>query len=156
MKSARFIQVPDPKRAALHALGGAALAYAVLHPAAMVIQVVSTGYAQHAVQAFLDSFSRGHLPMSAYFAILGAALGVAHSFYVQAVVNRDKVIATLENFLPICSGCKKIRREGADPAMQDSWEPVESHFTKKTGVLFSHGLCPACIQKFYPNDEETK
>lgn len=52
--------------------------------------------------------------------------------------------------LPICSGCKRIRRAGHDEALRESWEPVETYFARHTDVELSHGLCPDCAQQLYP------
>lgn len=52
-------------------------------------------------------------------------------------------IHNLEKILPICSFCKKIRDDAG------KWEQVESYVTKKSGTLFSHGICPDCMKKHY-------
>jgi hypothetical protein len=59
-------------------------------------------------------------------------------------------ITKLEGILPICSNCKKIRLEGADPKVQESWIPIENYLRAKTEAQFSHGICPECIKKLYP------
>lgn len=46
-------------------------------------------------------------------------------------------------FLSICSHCKNINND------QGEWEEIESYFTKRYEILFSHGICPECIQKYY-------
>jgi len=51
-------------------------------------------------------------------------------------------IKTLQGFLPICSYCKKIRND------QDYWEQVEGYITKHSEVVFSHGICPDCYEKY--------
>ena len=53
-------------------------------------------------------------------------------------------IQTLMGILPICSYCKKIRDE------QGYWHQVESYVTKHSQAEFSHGLCQACADKYYP------
>lgn len=68
--------------------------------------------------------------------------------------EREKVIGDLQKalseikaltgLLPICAGCKKIRNDAG------YWEAVESYIQKHTSVEFSHGICPSCIEKFYP------
>jgi hypothetical protein len=58
-------------------------------------------------------------------------------------------IKRLEGFLPICSGCKKIRKEGADATEQNSWTPFEAYIREKTDAEFTHGLCPECLKKLY-------
>ncbi len=53
-------------------------------------------------------------------------------------------IKTLSNFLPICANCKKIRDD------KGYWEQIESYITKHADVNFSHGICPECARKLYP------
>ncbi len=59
-------------------------------------------------------------------------------------------IIKLEGILPICSNCKKIRLESADPKNQDSWIQIESYISNRTEAQFSHGICPECMKKLYP------
>ncbi|GEM_PF-1794400 len=59
-------------------------------------------------------------------------------------------VRTLEGILPICSKCKKIRIEGADPRRQDNWLRMEKYIEGKTQAHFSHGVCPDCMDKLYP------
>lgn len=54
-------------------------------------------------------------------------------------------VKTLSGLLPICAGCKKIRDD------HGYWSGVESYISKHTDVQFSHGLCPDCINKYYPD-----
>ncbi|MFZ1978769.1 MAG: response regulator [Bacteroidota bacterium] len=53
-------------------------------------------------------------------------------------------VKTLRGLLPICASCKKIRND------KGYWEAVEGYFTKHSEVQFSHGICPDCIKKYYP------
>jgi len=55
----------------------------------------------------------------------------------------------LESFLPICSVCKKIREKDADPKKKSSWKRVEQYFQEHTDTVFSHGICPECMEKLY-------
>ena len=50
-------------------------------------------------------------------------------------------IKKLTGLLPICSYCKRIRSD------HDYWEQVEGYLTEHTDVLFSHGICPSCLEK---------
>lgn len=56
-------------------------------------------------------------------------------------------IRTLEGILPICSGCRRIRGE------DDEWIPLERYIRKETGTEFSHGVCPDCLPRLYPDLE---
>ncbi len=53
-------------------------------------------------------------------------------------------IRTLEGILPICSGCKKIRDE------QGVWHSLEEYIGSRSNARFSHGLCPECAERLYP------
>jgi methyl-accepting chemotaxis protein len=61
-------------------------------------------------------------------------------------------IKNLEGILPICSHCKKIRLEGTEAEDQKNWVQVERYISAKTDAQFSHSICPACLQKHYPDD----
>lgn len=61
-------------------------------------------------------------------------------------------ISQLEGILPICSHCKRIRLEGADPRRQESWVGIENYISDKTQAMFSHGICPECIEKYYKDN----
>ncbi len=67
---------------------------------------------------------------------------------LQASMARVK---KLEGLLPICSGCKKIRLEQAEEKDRKSWVPIEEYIGDRTDAEFSHGLCPDCLKKLYPD-----
>jgi len=53
-------------------------------------------------------------------------------------------VKTLSGMLPICASCKKIRDDAG------YWTQVEAYLMKHTDAHFSHGLCPDCAEKLYP------
>lgn len=57
-------------------------------------------------------------------------------------------IKTLRGILPICANCKKIRDD------QGYWQQVEVYVHEHTDAQFSHGLCPDCIRKLYPDMDD--
>jgi PAS domain-containing protein len=54
-------------------------------------------------------------------------------------------IKTLKGLIPICASCKKIRTD------QGFWQQVEVYIREHSDVEFSHGLCPDCLKKLYPD-----
>lgn len=54
-------------------------------------------------------------------------------------------IRELRGILPICSGCKKIRDDDG------YWQQVDTYLTTRTGAQFSHGVCPDCMDRLYPD-----
>jgi hypothetical protein len=66
------------------------------------------------------------------------------------ILNRDlehalSQVKLLQGMLPICASCKKIRNEAG------SWEKLESYIGGHSEAEFTHGLCPDCARKLYPN-----
>lgn len=59
-------------------------------------------------------------------------------------------IKTLKGLLPICSSCKKIRRDNSYPKKQESWINLEYYITSHTEASFTHSICPECLKKLYP------
>jgi PAS domain S-box-containing protein len=59
----------------------------------------------------------------------------------DALVN----VKTLRGLLPICSHCKKIRDD------KGYWNQIESYIRDHSGAEFSHGMCPECLKKLYPD-----
>jgi PAS domain S-box-containing protein len=53
-------------------------------------------------------------------------------------------VKTLSGLIPICSHCKKVRDDSG------YWEQVEYYLAKYTNADFSHGICPECMQQYYP------
>lgn len=53
-------------------------------------------------------------------------------------------IKVLSGMLPICASCKKIRND------RGFWDSIEKYITEHSEAEFSHGLCPDCVKKLYP------
>ncbi len=54
-------------------------------------------------------------------------------------------IRRLKGLLPICMFCKRVRND------QDYWQQLETYIHEQTGTDFSHGVCPECLKKHYPD-----
>ena len=59
-------------------------------------------------------------------------------------------IKTLKGIVPICSSCKKIRDD------KGYWNQLEIYIQEHSNAEFSHGICPDCVQKLYPNHKGSK
>ena len=68
--------------------------------------------------------------------------------------ERDKVIVelqdalahitTLTGLLPTCASCKRIRDA------ENNWVQMEEYIQKHSDAKFTHGICPQCAKKLYP------
>jgi PAS domain S-box-containing protein len=73
---------------------------------------------------------------------------------VRAEKERERLLAELRDalanvkklsgLLPICASCKKIRDD------KGYWHQVENYMKARAEVEFSHGLCPECLARVYP------
>ena len=54
-------------------------------------------------------------------------------------------VKTLSGLLPICANCKSIRDD------QGYWHSVEAYLAERSEAEFSHGICPECMKKLYPD-----
>jgi two-component system, LuxR family, sensor kinase FixL len=79
---------------------------------------------------------------------------------IQAQAERERLIAeltdalakikTLTGLLPICASCKKIRDEAGH------WTAVERYVRDRSHADFTHGICPECAMRLYPDDYKKK
>jgi len=53
-------------------------------------------------------------------------------------------VKQLSGLLPICSSCKSIRDD------QGYWQQLEKYLDEHAEVECTHGLCPQCARKLYP------
>jgi CheY-like chemotaxis protein len=54
-------------------------------------------------------------------------------------------IKTLSGLIPICASCKKMRDDTG------YWQAVEQYIGQRSNAQFTHGICPDCIKKLYPD-----
>jgi two-component system cell cycle response regulator len=70
-------------------------------------------------------------------------------------INRElqeaiDTIKALQGMLPICAGCKKIRDDTTG-----QWHHLETYIEKHSEATFTHGLCPDCLKRLYPQLKKT-
>jgi CheY-like chemotaxis protein len=59
----------------------------------------------------------------------------------ERILRYTTQVRQLEEMLPICSYCKKIRDD------QNYWQQIEGYISERTGSDFSHSVCPDCYQR---------
>jgi hypothetical protein len=69
-------------------------------------------------------------------------LAVAIIRYTNNIFQRMKY---LEGILPVCASCKKIRDE------KGTWHQIGLYVRERSDAEFSHGVCPECAAKLYPD-----
>jgi hypothetical protein len=59
--------------------------------------------------------------------------------------HKLRVVKWDQHCLPICSSCKKIRDD------TDYWNQLDAYIHNHTDAQLSHGICPDCAEKLYPD-----
>ena len=59
----------------------------------------------------------------------------------ERILRYTTQVRQLEELLPICSYCKKIRDD------QNYWQQIEGYISARTGSDFSHSVCPDCYTR---------
>ncbi|NCD33005.1 MAG: hypothetical protein EOL87_06235 [Spartobacteria bacterium] len=63
-------------------------------------------------------------------------------FDLSTAVDEIKI---LQGLISICSSCKKIRDD------RGGWKQIEIYIRDHSEAEFSHGICPDCAKKLYPD-----
>ncbi|MCP3872895.1 MAG: PAS domain-containing protein [Desulfobacteraceae bacterium] len=65
-----------------------------------------------------------------------------HLKELQKAIDEIKI---LKGILPLCSYCKKIRDD------KGYWNQVDAYINDHSEASISHGICPECAKKYYPD-----
>jgi len=69
---------------------------------------------------------------------------------LEKIQAANSEIKALHGIIPICANCKNIRNEKGD------WLQIESYIETRSDVHFTHGICPDCAKKLYPQYHKEK
>jgi hypothetical protein len=90
------------------------------------------------------TFSFQHVPMTVFYAYLGALIGIFFGFVNARLATTRKRLQLLEGMLPICPLCKRIRDD------KGTWETVEEYISHHVEGEVSSRFCSACEKKHFP------
>ncbi|MGD9947082.1 MAG: hypothetical protein AB7U29_01235 [Desulfobulbus sp.] len=71
-------------------------------------------------------------------------IAIVGAFIIHHTYRLLTRVSYLESILPVCASCKKIR---LDP---EFWEDIKQIIQDRAKDEFTHGICPDCIEKYYP------
>lgn len=99
-------------------------------------------------------------PVSDRWGDVAGRLVVTRDVTVRKVLEeeRERLIAelkaalqevrTLEDLLPICASCKKVRDD------KGYWSQIDVYLRNRAAVEFTHGICPDCDARLYGHMRE--
>jgi hypothetical protein len=78
------------------------------------------------------------------FSLLSTLLGVSADALATLRRTRQLTnqIEALQNLLPVCAWCKKVRND------RGYWYQIEKYITANSKTKITHGICPDCETKF--------
>lgn len=96
--------------------------------------------------------SRDVLPENRQIIVITFLFAELMSLYASAHLQRTRFLAfralmevkNLSGIIPICSNCRKVRDDSG------YYQQLERYISSHSDAQFSHGVCPDCIDKLYP------
>lgn len=105
------------------------------------------------VQVRKLTLSYGSIWLLGLVAIVACALHMGsrekeRSSLIEQLRQSLQGVKKLSGLLPICCSCKSIRDD------KGYWKEVEHYMGEHADVQFTHGICPNCTKKLYPELHE--
>jgi len=69
---------------------------------------------------------------------------------IEKLQKTEEEVKKLQDILPICAKCKKIRDD------EGFWNQVEEYLATHSNIRFSHGLCPECAKDLLSDFENNE
>ena len=85
--------------------------------------------------------------MISYQSVAYHSIGHLRSTLIKKLQHALDTIKVLKGIIPICASCKKIRDD------KGYWNQLENYFEQHSTALFSHSLCPNCMDEIYGKDD---
>ncbi len=76
--------------------------------------------------------------------LFSGSIAINGTSFLFLVVNDITEQKELRGIIPICAHCKQIRDS------EGNWSQIEEYVQCHSEAKFSHGVCPACVQTYYP------
>lgn len=123
-----------------------------------------SSYARQKADAFLQDAESKWSQLEAitiFLTIAGVCISVVIALVTTLVVVRSEKklqdeknklqdaldeIKTLRGIIPICSHCRQVRDD------EGLWKQMEEYIRTHSEAMFSHGICPDCLKKHYPEE----
>ena len=115
--------------------------YVVLLTAHDSREAIVTGLDGGADEYIIKPFDWGVLRARVNTGARIAALQQSLAQRVRELQSALDMVNKLSGLLPICSYCKRIRKEG------DRWTQLEVYLSEHSEAEFSHGVCPDCFER---------
>ena len=93
----------------------------------------------------LKPFDQTDLKIAVEIALHMAGVEAEREQLIAELQEALSKVKALSGLLPICASCKKIRND------KGYWQAVEGYIGEHSEAEFTHGICPDCVKKLYPD-----
>lgn len=97
----------------------------------------------HPTKAFLQ-LRVGVELVERFFLIRSSCVRLEGRQLALLVMEDISELMQLRNMLPVCMSCGRIRNEDG------AWQKLPVYLKEQADIDVTHGLCPACLEKLYP------
>jgi len=112
---------------------------ATLRPYIYFIVLTGTKLGNINFMEAMDAGADDYLEKPANKDLLRVRLRVA-----ERILSLDTEVNALKTLIPVCSSCRRVRRD------DQAYESLEAYISKNSSIRFTHGICPKCAEKLYP------
>ena len=102
-----------------------------------VVQALRAGADDHITKPFEVAELRARLAVGVRIVTLQQQLGERIQSLEEALAH----VQQLQGLIPICAWCRQVRNDG------NFWEQVDSYLAKRSGLQFTHAICPTCRER---------
>ena len=99
-----------------------------------VVEALQAGADDHIAKPFEIAELRARLAVGVRIVTLQRQLTERVRSLEEALAH----VQQLEGLIPICAWCRQVRSDG------NFWEQVDSYLTRRSGLQFTHAICPSC------------
>ena len=102
-----------------------------------VVQALRAGADDHITKPFEIEELRARLAVGVRIVTLQRQLADR----ILALEDALAHVQQLQGLIPICAWCRQVRNDG------NFWEQVDSYLAKRSGLQFTHAICPTCRER---------
>ncbi len=93
----------------------------------------------------MKPFQETDLRVAVQIALYKAKMEEEREELITELQEALATIKTLSGLIPICAWCKQIRNDTG------YWQAVEQYIAEHSKAEFTHGICPKCQEKYFPD-----
>lgn len=85
-------------------------------------------------------------PTGEFAGYIGSCVDISDRVEAQNQIKaaQEAEVQMLQNLLPVCAWCNKVREDSG------YWKQIESYVAAHSALRFTHGICPECKKEHFP------